>query len=58
MKELFYLSKTLVTTLGIFVIGKCSNKDNFYYTNIVKQKEEANPTQKQKDINKKINQKS
>ena len=49
----FYPSKTLVTTLGIFVVRKCSNQDNFYYINIVNQKEEANPTQKQKDINKK-----
>ena len=53
MKKLFYPSKILVTTLRIFVVGKCSNKGNSYYINIVKQKEEANPTQKQKDIKKK-----
>ena len=53
----FYPSKTLVTTLGIFVVRKCSNQDNFYYINIVNQKEEANPTQKQKDIDKKKNSK-
>ena len=53
MKNLFYPSRTLITPLGIFVIEKRSNEDEFFYINIVKQKEEANPTQKQKDINKK-----
>ena len=53
MKKKIYPSKTLVTTLSIFVVRKYSNQDNFYYINIVNQKEEANPTQKQKDINKK-----
>ena len=59
MKNLFYPSKTLITSLGIFVVRNVLQlenvliKMNFYYINIVKQKKEANSNQKQKDIKKK-----
>ena len=48
MKNLFYSSRTLITTLDIFVVEKCSNQDEFLLYQYCKIERRSKPNPKTK----------